>query len=151
MKKQWVCTLIDTSVMRDFMSLMFVNKTRIQLQQKKIKNIYEVTSVDNTALSYNNKVVNHKIEDTQLQIESHVQNMWFNIMLISKHNVVLELLWLQNIDLRISFWCQTINFSMRKLVHMSKEMLKLDLQICTFLTDELKRELQRNSEQVKIL
>ena len=30
-------------------------------------------------------------------------------------------------------------------------MLKLDLQICTILTDKLKKELQENSEQVKIL
>ena len=34
---------------------------------------------------------------------------------------------------------------------MSKEMLELDLQICTILADKLKKELQENSEQVKIL
>ena len=40
---------------------------------------------------------------------------------------------------------------MRKLVHMSKEILGSDLQICAILTDELKKELWENSEQVKIL
>ena len=78
--------------MRDFISSTFVKKSEVQLQQKENKNIYKVTSVDNTALSYNNRVVNHETEDTQLQIEPHVQNMQFNIMIISKHNVVLRLL-----------------------------------------------------------
>ena len=40
---------------------------------------------------------------------------------------------------------------MRKLVHMSKEMLKSDLQICTILVNKLKKRLWKNSEQVKIL
>ena len=77
--------------------------------------------------------------------------MQFDITLTNKHDVVLELLWLQNIDFKISFWCQMINFSTGKLVYMSKEMLKLNLQICTILTDKLKKELWKNSEQVKIL
>ena len=77
--------------------------------------------------------------------------MWFNIMLISKHDVVLELLWLQNVNSKISFQCQTINFSVRKLVHMSKEMLGSDLQICAISADELKQKLKKNPEQVKIL
>ena len=34
---------------------------------------------------------------------------------------------------------------------MSKRMLESDLQICAISTDELKKELQENSEQVKIL
>ena len=34
---------------------------------------------------------------------------------------------------------------------MSKEMLESDLQICTILADELKRKLQKNSKQVKVL
>ena len=38
-----------------------------------------------------------------------------------------------------------------KLVHMSKEMLELNLQICTILANKLKKELWKNSEQVKIL
>ena len=34
---------------------------------------------------------------------------------------------------------------------MSKEMLESDLQICAILADKLKKELQENSKQVKIL
>ena len=34
---------------------------------------------------------------------------------------------------------------------MSKKMLKLDLQIYAILTDKVKKELQENSKQVKIL
>ena len=77
--------------------------------------------------------------------------MQFDIMLISKHDIVLELLWLQNINSKISFWYQTINFSTGKLVHMSKEMLESDLQICTISVNELKQKLWKNPEQVKIL
>ena len=50
--------------MRNFMSLTFVKKSKVQLQQKKNQDIYEVTSVDDTALSYNNRVVDHEIKDT---------------------------------------------------------------------------------------
>ena len=50
--------------MRDFMSPTFAKKSKVQLQQKENKNIYKVTFIDNAALSYNNRVVNHKIEDT---------------------------------------------------------------------------------------
>ena len=89
--------------MRDFMSLMFAKKTKILLQQKKGRDTYKITSVDDKALSYNKRVVDYEMKDTWLQIEPHVQDMQFNIMLISKHDVVLELLWLQNINSKISF------------------------------------------------
>ena len=137
--------------MRNFMSPTFARKAEIMLQQKRKQNTYEVTAVDNRALSYNNRVINHEIKDTWLQIRPYVWDMWFDIMLTDKHDVVLELLWLYDVDLKISFWCWIINFSMRKLVPMSKEMLGSDLQICTISADKLKKELQENSEQVKIL
>ena len=94
MKKHWARTLIDTGVMRDFMLLIFAKKSKIQLQWKKHKNVYEFTFIDDAALSYNNRVVDHETEDTLLQIGPHVQDMQFNITLISKHNVVLKLSWL---------------------------------------------------------
>ena len=149
--KQWVCTLIDTDMMRDFMSSMFIKKVKILLQQKKGRDTYKITSVDDKALSYNKRVVNHKIKDTWLQIRPYVWDMQFNIMLTDKHDVVLRLLWLQNVDLKISFQCWMIDFSTGKLVHMSKEMLELDLQICAISANKLKQELQKNPEQVKIL
>ena len=61
--------------MRDFMSSMFAKKIKIPLQQKKGRDTYKVTSVDDKALSYNKRVVDHETEDTQLQIRPHVQNM----------------------------------------------------------------------------
>ena len=76
------------------MSSIFAKKIKISLQQKKGRDIYKVTSVDNMTLSYNKEVVYQETEDTQLQIELYVWDMWFDIMLISKHDVVLELLWL---------------------------------------------------------
>ena len=50
--------------MRDFMLSIFTKKIKILLQQKKSKDTYKITSVDNTALSYNKEVVNHETEDT---------------------------------------------------------------------------------------
>ena len=60
------------SMMRDFMSFMFTKKVKILLQQKKGRDIYKVTSVDDKTLSNNKRVVDQKTEDTQLQIEPHV-------------------------------------------------------------------------------
>ena len=85
------------------MSLIFIRKAKIMLQQKRKQDIYKVTAIDNTALSYNNEVINYKMKDTQLQIGPHVWDMWFNITLINKHDVVLRLLWLHDVDLKISF------------------------------------------------
>ena len=85
------------------MSPIFAKKAKIPLQQKKGRDAYEVTSVDDKALNYNNGVVDHKTEDTRLQIGPHVQDMQFDIMLTGKHNVVLGLPWLQDVDPKISF------------------------------------------------
>ena len=74
------------------MSPMFAKKAKIPLQQMKGRDTYKVTSVDDKALSYNKRVVDHETEDTQLQIGPHVQDMQFDIMLISKHDIVLRLL-----------------------------------------------------------
>ena len=50
-------------------------KVKIPLQQKKGRDTYKVTFIDDKALSYNKRVVDHETEDTQLQIRPHVQNM----------------------------------------------------------------------------
>ena len=147
--RYWAHTLTDTGAIRNFMSSMFVKKVKISLQKK--SDVYKVTVIDDKLLLYNNKMIDHKIEEIRLQIKPHVWDMQFNIMLTNRHDIVLELSWLQNVDLKISFWHQTLNFSTGKLVHMSKEMLKLDLQICAILTDKLKKKLWENPEQVKFL
>ena len=87
--------------MRDFMSLMFTKKVKISLQRK--SDVYKVTAVDNKLLSYNNRIIDYKTEEIRLQIEPHVHNMWFNITLTDRHDVMLELSWLQDIDSKISF------------------------------------------------
>ena len=46
------------------MSLIFTKKVKILLQLKKGRDIYKVTSIDDTALSYNKGVVNHEMKDT---------------------------------------------------------------------------------------
>ena len=51
-------------MMRDFMSSIFIKKIKILLQQKKDRDTYEVTFIDNKTLSYNKRVVDHKTEDT---------------------------------------------------------------------------------------
>ena len=51
-------------MMRDFMLLIFTKKIKIPLQQKKDKDIYKVTSINNMTLSYNKEVINHKMKDT---------------------------------------------------------------------------------------
>ena len=99
--EHWAHTLIDTGVMRDFMLSTFYKKMKLPLQEK--SDVYEVTAVDNKLLSYNKEMIDHKIKEIRLQIELYVWDMWFNITLISRHDVVLELSWLQNIDSKISF------------------------------------------------
>ena len=44
-----------------------------------------------------------------------------------------------------------IDFLIRKLVHMSKEMWESELEICIILANNLKKKIWENSKQVKIL
>ena len=127
----------------------FTKKIKISLQKK--SNVYTVTDIDEKPLRYNKEKINQETEEIRLCIRSHMNNMQFNIMLIRQHNIVLELSWLEDIDLKISFWCRMIDFSTGKLVHMSKEMSESGLEICTILTNNLKKKIWENLEQVKIL
>ena len=78
------------SMMRDFISLTFARKVKIPLQKK--SDTHKVTAVDDKLLSYNNEMIDYKTEEIRLQIRPHVQDMQFNITLISRHDVVLKLL-----------------------------------------------------------
>ena len=133
----------------NFLSSEFMKKAKILLQKK--SNVYAVTDIDEKLLEYNKETVDQEIEEIWLQIRSHINDMQFNIMLTRWHDVVLELSWLEDIDLKISFQCRTIDFSTGKLVHMSKEMSGSGLEICAILTDNLKKKIWENLEQVKIL
>ena len=147
--KTWTRTLIDMSVMANFLSPEFARKMKILLQKK--SDVYAVTDIDEKLLRYNEEEIDQKTEEIRLCIRSHMNDMQFDITLTGWHDVVLELLWLKDIDSKISFWCRMIDFSMRKLVHMSKEMSGSGLEICTISADNLKKKIWENSEQVKIL
>ena len=122
---------------------------KISLQKK--SNVYAVTDIDEKSLEYNKEKIDHKIEETRLCIRPHINDMQFNITLTRQHNIILELLWLKDVDSKISFQHRTIDFSTGKLVHMSKEMSGSELEICTISADDLKKKIQENPEQVKIL
>ena len=83
------------------MLLIFTKKAKTLFQKK--SNVYKVTAVNNKLLSYNNRIIDHEMKEIRLQIRSHVWDMQFNITLISRHDVMLELMWLQNVNLKISF------------------------------------------------
>ena len=70
-----------------------------------------------------------------------MNNMQFNIILTKQYNIVLELLWLEDVNLKISFWYRIIDFSTEKLIHMSKEMQGSELEICIILTNDLKKKI----------
>ena len=135
--------------MINFLLSEFTKKTKISLQKK--SNVYAVTDIDEKLLEYNKETVDWETEEIRLQIESYMNNIQFNIMLIRWYNVILELLWLKDVNSKISSWYKTIDFLTEKLVHMSKEMLESELKICIISADNLKREIWENSEQVKIL
>ena len=53
---------------------------KISLQKK--SNVYAVIDIDEKSLEYNKEKINCKTEETQLQIESYINNIQFNIILI---------------------------------------------------------------------
>ena len=68
------------SVMMNFLSSEFTKKAKILLQKK--SNVYAVTDIDEKSLEYNKEIIDQEMKKTQLQIESHMNDMQFNIMLI---------------------------------------------------------------------
>ena len=97
----WARTLIDTDATVNFLSPEFAKKAKILLQRK--SDAYAVTDIDEKPLEYNEGKVDHEMEETRLQIGPHMNDMQFNIMLTGRHNVVLELPWLEDINPKISF------------------------------------------------
>ena len=97
----WAKVLIDIKVIINFISSSFIKKAKILLQIK--SDIYTVTDIDEKLLEYNKEIINQEIKEIRLCIRSYINNMQFNIMLTDRHDVMLELLWLININLKISF------------------------------------------------
>ena len=75
--------------MTNFLLLEFIKKVKILLQRK--SDVYAVTDIDDKSLEYNKENINQETEEIRLYIRSYTNNMQFNIMLISRHNVMLEL------------------------------------------------------------
>ena len=78
------------SIITNFKLLEFIEKANILLQRK--SDIYQVIDIDKKSFKYNKEIIDYKIKEIRLCIRSHVNNMQFNIILISKHDVMLELL-----------------------------------------------------------
>ena len=74
----------------NFLLLEFIKKVKILLQRK--SDVYIVTDIDKKSLEYNKEKIDQEIKEIKLHIRSHTNDMQFNIMLINKHDVVLELL-----------------------------------------------------------
>ena len=83
-------TLIDISVIANFISLEFIKKVSISLQKK--SNVYQVTDIDEKSLEYNKEMINQEIKEIRLYIRSYINDIQFNITLTSKHDIMLELL-----------------------------------------------------------
>ena len=65
--------------MINFLSLEFAKKVKILLQKK--SDVYVVIDIDKKLLDYNKEMIDQEIKEIRLQIESHINDMQFNIML----------------------------------------------------------------------
>ena len=93
--------MIDIRATVNFMIPEFAKRAKIPLTE--LKKAYAVTAIDDKPLRYNNRLVNQKTEDVQLKIRPYQGIMRFNITLTEKYDVVLELLWLKDVDPTISY------------------------------------------------
>ena len=130
------------------MSPGFAKKANIALIKKQYA--YEVNAVNGKPLEYNNGMVDHETEDTRLMIGPHVRDMRFDITVTGKHDVVLGLPWLEEVDPAIGFRQRTIRFSTGKPVRMGHGLGSV-MEICAISADELNKEIRENPEQVKVL
>ena len=60
MNKTWARTLINISVIINFLSSEFIRKVRILLQEK--SDVYIVTDIDEKFLEYNKDIINCEIK-----------------------------------------------------------------------------------------
>ena len=77
------------NVTANFLLLEFAKKVKILLHRK--SDVYAVTDIDKKSLKYNKEKIDQEMKEIRLHIRSHTNDMQFNIMLINKHDVVLEL------------------------------------------------------------
>ena len=62
------------------MLLEFIRKVNVSLKEK--SDVYAVIVIDEESLEYNKEKIDQQIKEIRLQIESYINNMQFNIMLI---------------------------------------------------------------------
>ena len=62
--KTWTRTLIDISVMINFLSSEFIKKAKILLQRK--SDVYVVTDIDEKLLRYNKEMIDQEMKETRL-------------------------------------------------------------------------------------
>ena len=60
----WIRTLIDMSVIINFLLSEFVKKVKILLQKK--SDIYTVTDIDEKSFKYNKEIINQKMKEIRL-------------------------------------------------------------------------------------
>ena len=131
------------------MSSEFAERVNISLWEKE-KDAFTVQDINKNLLEYNNRMISQEITNIRLWIGSHTNDIRFNITAAEINDIVLKLSWLEEFNSNISFRHQIINFLMRKLVHMNRE-LRSEVKICAIFLNELKKKLPQNSDAVKIL
>ena len=100
----WAQALINTGATVNFMSSGFVKRVNITLKNKG-RESFTVQNINKNLLNHNHEKIDQEIKKIRLQIESHINEMRFNIMTTGINDIVLEVSWLKEFDSNISFRC----------------------------------------------
>ena len=81
--------MIDCAAQSNFMSLFFVDRLRFTVRKK--NQVYNLIAIDGNPLLEKNGRVDKKTTSLPMLIQQHYKTIFFDIIAMARHNVVLEI------------------------------------------------------------
>ena len=103
--------MIDSGAESNSITQKYLARLRLQEQQKKNKDTYQLFNYDLTAFNDNDGIVNRETKELTLQIQYHSKQIKLDIIKVPKDQIILGMPWLELHDPEIRFKTKTVKFS----------------------------------------
>jgi len=92
--------LLDSKIIRNYISLKVIKRLGLPYKQK--KDLYPLVTISKNPILYKDKVIHLKTKPVKLEIKGKHIIMSFDMLLLRKNKVVLEMLFLQEYNPKIN-------------------------------------------------
>ena len=92
---------MDSGVIRNYMSLKVIKRLGLSYRQK--KDLYPLVTILKNLILYKDRIIYFKTGLVELEIKRRHVVVSFNVLLLGKNKAVLEMLFLQEYNLKINW------------------------------------------------